>query len=59
MFTEEQLDNWAKFEDARQSGVINMFDAQRGCQITGLTKDEWIFCMQNYTSLQEQAEGGA
>lgn len=56
MFTVQQIENWEKFESVRQSGVINMYDARTGCELTGLTKEEWVFCMSNYSSLKQAAE---
>jgi hypothetical protein len=55
MFTEQQLENWKKYEAVRKSGVINMFDARTGCALSGLTRDEYVFCMRNYVALQKTA----
>jgi hypothetical protein len=55
MFTEQQLENWKKYEAVRQSGVINMFDARMGCELSGLTRDEYVFCMSNYAALRQEA----
>jgi hypothetical protein len=56
MFTEKQIRNWRRYEGVRQSGVINMWDARTGCQITGMKTDEWQFCITNYDELRKQAE---
>ena len=55
-FTDKQISNFTEFEDVRKSGVINMFDAWVGCEITGITKDEWIFCGSNYDELKKLNE---
>lgn len=51
-FTDKQIENFKDFEGIRVSGVINMYDARSGCEMTGMTKDEWIFCMNNYDELK-------
>jgi len=58
MFTEKQKDNWWKYEAVRQCGEINMWDALTGCRITGMNKDEWLFCIRNYNELKRQAVSG-
>jgi len=42
------------FEGVRKSGVINMWDAKTGCEITGLTKEEWLFVISNYDELYDE-----
>ena len=54
-FTSEQLANWEDYEAVRESGVI-MFDARRGAALSGLSKDEYFFCMENYSELKAQYE---
>lgn len=56
-FTDKQIENFKDFEDIRISGVINMFNTRSGCEMTGMTKDEWIFCMNNYDELKKLNEG--
>ena len=55
-FTDKQIENFTEFEGVRISGVINMFDARSGCEMTGMTKEEWIFCMSNYDELKKLNE---
>jgi len=54
-FTEEQIENWKDFKGVRDSGVINMLDSRTGCDLTGMTKDEWGFCIDNYGDLEKVA----
>ena len=56
MFTPEQLEWFRAFEDVRESGLINMFNTKAGCDISGLTKDQWDFVRNNYGPLEKQAE---
>ena len=55
-FTDKQIENFTEFEGIRVSGVINMFDAKTGCEMTGMTKEVWFFCMKNYNELNELSE---
>ena len=55
-FTDKQIENFKDFEAVRVSGIINVFDASSGCEMTGMTKDEWIFCMSNYDELKKLNE---
>ena len=57
MFTEKQIDNWNLYENIRRSGIINMYEYRAGCDITGMTKEEWLFCMSNYNALYERVKG--
>lgn len=54
-FTEADLDNWRAYERVRQSGRFNMFDP-RARAMTGMSKEEWLFCMKHYSELKEQAD---
>jgi hypothetical protein len=54
-WTEQQILNWAAYEAVRKSGAINMFDVRTGCALSGLTKDEYTFCMKNYGALMDAA----
>lgn len=56
-FTDKQIENFKDFEDVRNSGVINMHNTISGCEMTGMTKDEWIFCIINYDELKKLNEG--
>jgi len=42
------------FEGVRRSGVINMFDIRSGCELAELTKEEWIYVMDNYDELYDE-----
>ena len=55
-FTDRQINNWKQYERVRQMGMFNMFD-KRAMECTTLEKDEWLFCMSNYSELKSQAEG--
>jgi len=51
--TQQQINNWKDYEEVRQSGGHNMFSPNAQL-LTGLTKKDYIYCMQNYSSLKEQ-----
>jgi len=51
-FTQQEIDNWNKYEKVRQSGEYNMFDL-RAQTSTDLTYEEYMFVMKNYTELAE------
>ena len=55
-FTQKQIENFAAYEDVRESGVINMFDARQGAELAGITRAEYIFVMSNYEALSEAFE---
>lgn len=38
----------------QMSGDINMIDYKKGCEITGLTKEEWINIINNYKTYKEK-----
>lgn len=42
------------YENVRRSGVTNMFDVRYVCELSGLTRDEAMYIMQNYTELYEE-----
>lgn len=46
-------DKFIKFENLRLSGVINMFDITSGCEITGLSREDYTYIMKHYTELKE------
>lgn len=46
--TEEQF---KAYESVRVSGVTNMFDAQVVSALSGLSRDEILFIIQNYETL--------
>ena len=55
-FTEDQLENFKEFVRIQKSGIINMFDARTGCELTGMERDDWMFCMNHYDALSEAVE---
>ena len=52
-FTKKQLSNWEEYEKLRQSGIVNMF---MGRQYTNMTKEEYLFCMKNYSELKKASQ---
>lgn len=57
-FTAEQVRNWHRYEGVRQEGLFNMFDPQ-ATALTGLTLEEYLFVMSNYSELELQAQHDA
>ena len=55
-FTPDQIANWEAYERVRKSGVVNMFDVGTATKLSGLFRDEYLFCMKNYSQLKHQAE---
>lgn len=58
LFTEEQIANWRQYERVRKSGKFNMFEPIARAA-TGLERNDYLFCMDNYPELRLQAEGKA
>ena len=56
-YTEQQLNNWRRYEGIRESGLFNMFDPMARA-MTDMSKSEWLFCMQNYADLRKEAMKG-
>ena len=54
-FTKKQINNYKSYEIIRKSGAYNMFSPQARLS-TGLTKDEYLFVMENYSELKNAAE---
>ncbi len=52
-FTKNQLKNWAKYESVKKNGKWNMFSPNARF-VAGLEKDEYSFCMENYTELKKE-----
>ena len=50
-FTFIELANFRKYEEVRENGLYNMFSPQAQ-ESTGLTENEYIFVMENYTGLR-------
>jgi len=53
-FTKEQIDNWRDFEDIRLEGRFNMLTSQAR-QLSSMDKNEWAFCIKNYSELKQAA----
>ena len=53
--TKKQLQDWVLYEEVRVEGSYNMFSPNARA-LTGLDKDEYRYCMDNYSSLKQQAE---
>ena len=51
--TKEQ---WDEYRDVQDSGLYNMFDPNAR-EMTGLSKQEWIHIMKNYSELKTKHEG--
>ena len=54
-FTKKQINNYKSYEIVRKTGAYNMFSSQARLS-TGLTKDEYLFVMENYSELKEAAK---
>ena len=52
-FTPDQIQDYIDFGDVRSRGAYNMFDP-RARQITGLSREDYIFVMKNYLALEAQ-----
>jgi hypothetical protein len=55
MFTEQQLQNFKTYRKVQMSGRWNMF-YPLAQQATGLSDEEYVFVMENYTALQITAD---
>lgn len=53
-FTKSQIDDWKAYERVRKGGRYNMFDP-RAKTAAGLSREEYMFCLKNYTELKESA----
>jgi hypothetical protein len=54
-FTEQQLKDWAAYEEVRLSGEFNMLD-RRAAFAAGLSQHEHLFCIQYYDALKKAHE---
>ena len=54
-FTKKQLNNYKSYELIRKSGTYNMFSPQARLA-SGLSKDEYLFVMENYGDLKSAVE---
>jgi len=57
-FTKRQINHFKSYEIIRRSGVYNMFSSQARLA-SGLTKDEYLFVMENYSDLKNASESVA
>ena len=48
---EMRVANWRRYEKVRQGGRWNMFDP-RAQRATGLSRDDYLDCLKNYTELR-------
>ena len=46
--------DFVKFLDCRDSGVTNMFDVTTVKSITGLSKEQIMYIMKNFSELEEK-----
>ena len=53
-FTKKQIADWKAYEKVRVSGITNMFMVNVVCDYSGLTREEALFCMKNYSELKER-----
>ena len=49
--------DFMKYEDCRVSGVTNMFDVRNVMALTGLSKEQIMYIMQNYSELKDKYDG--
>jgi len=52
--TEITKEQFEAFEDVRESGVTNMYDAKTVGQLSGLEKEEIMTIMKGYSELKEK-----
>ena len=57
-YTKRQINQFKSYEIIRKSGTYNMFDS-RARLASGLTKDEYLFVMENYSELKDASEARA
>ena len=46
--------DFIKFLDCRDSGVTNMFDIKNVMRFTGLSKEQIIYIIENFSELEEK-----
>lgn len=54
MKVEITAEKFYAYYQLQMSGEINMLDYKKGCEITGLSKDEWINIINNYRTYKEK-----
>lgn len=56
-YTEKQIKDWKAYEKVRASGRFNMImEGNAAAKSAGLSRDEYIFVIENYSELAAQAE---
>ena len=46
--------DYIKYEDIRESGVTNMFDLRNVTALTGLSKEQIMYIMKNFSELDKK-----
>lgn len=54
-YTAKQIRDWKTYHRIQEQGLFNMFDP-RVRMLTGMSKDEHLFCMEHYDELKKAAE---
>jgi len=54
-FTQEQLDNFAAYVRVQQTNRWNMLDP-RARQSAGMSREDWLFCIEHYEELEAASE---
>jgi hypothetical protein len=57
-YTKHQIKAFKSYERVRKEGHYNMFDS-RARLASGLTKEEYLFVMENYSELKDASEAAA
>jgi hypothetical protein len=52
-YSDRDIIDWRTYERVRLCGTYNMFDP-RAIDMTGLTRERYIFILENYCSIQDQ-----
>jgi len=52
-YTDKDIEDWTSYERVRLCGLYNMFDP-RARDMVGLTKERYIFILENYSDIREQ-----
>ena len=56
-FTPKQLAAWRRYEGVRVSSEFNMItDGSRAGEAARLNRDEYLFCLSNYSALRRATE---
>lgn len=55
IFTDQDIFDWREYENVRASGAFNMWMPQAR-EATGLTRERYLFVMENFTALKEAYE---